>query len=68
MILRHMDMMTEYKGVEAGIREMRKHISWYLKGLPNANRVKNSVNSLTSADAICDLLNSYLLEIEKGII
>ena len=65
MALRHMDMMIDYKGVETGIREMRKHISWYLKGLPNANRIKNAINSFTGIDAIHGLLNSYLVQLEK---
>ena len=67
MALRHMDMMIDYKGVETGIREMRKHISWYLKGLPNANRIKNAINSFTGIDAIHGLLNSYLVQLEKMI-
>src|SRR5699024_8841428 len=36
MILRHIEMLIEYKGERVGIREMRKHISWYTKGLKNS--------------------------------
>lgn len=66
MALRHMDMMVGYKGIEIGLREMRKHISWYLKGLPNANRVKNAVNGSANIADVRELLNSYLFQIEKG--
>ncbi|MCK9218200.1 MAG: tRNA dihydrouridine synthase DusB, partial [Firmicutes bacterium] len=34
MVIRHMNKMIELKGEYNGIKEMRKHIIWYLKGLP----------------------------------
>jgi len=67
MALHHLDMMIQYKGEEVGVREMRKHISWYIKGLPNANRVKNVVNTLKEADQIHKLLEEYLLELEGTV-
>jgi nifR3 family TIM-barrel protein len=67
MALHHLDMMIQYKGEEVGIREMRKHISWYIKGLPNANRVKNIVNTLKDVEEIRKLLKGYLLELERPV-
>lgn len=46
MAVRHTNMMLEYKGEYTGIREMRKHISWYIKGLKNASNVKNMINAI----------------------
>ncbi|NMB32818.1 MAG: tRNA dihydrouridine synthase DusB, partial [Clostridium sp.] len=33
MIIRHMRMLIDLKGEYRGIREMRKHIAWYIKGM-----------------------------------
>ena len=38
MMLRHAQLQMQYKGEYLGIREMRKHVSWYTTGLPNSAR------------------------------
>lgn len=45
-ILKHAKMQLECKGEYIGIREMRKHISWYTKGMPNSARLRNEINSI----------------------
>ncbi|HOV26249.1 MAG TPA: tRNA dihydrouridine synthase DusB [Pseudobacteroides sp.] len=60
MIIRHMEMLVELKGMHIGICEMRKHISWYIKGLRNATYVKEKVFRLTSKDEIIDMLRVYM--------
>ena len=60
MIIRHMEMLVELKGMHIGICEMRKHIAWYIKGLKNATYVKEKVFRLTSKDEIIDLLMQYM--------
>lgn len=40
---RHLEMVVEHKGEYIGVREMRKHIAWYLKGTHNAAAVRNQV-------------------------
>lgn len=46
MILRHLEMLVLYKGEYTAIREMRKHIAWYIKGIPNAANIRNTVNMI----------------------
>ena len=60
MILRHLEMMIEYKGEYAGVREMRKHISWYLKGMKNAARVRDEVNRMEKGDDIKGYMERYM--------
>ena len=48
MILRHARMMIEYKGEYIGIREMRKHVSWYTHGLAGAAKLRDQVNHAES--------------------
>ncbi len=54
MILRHARMLVEHKGEYIGIREMRKHVSWYTKGMKNAVCIRNAVNKVES---LCELEN-----------
>ncbi|MBQ2897359.1 MAG: tRNA dihydrouridine synthase DusB [Clostridia bacterium] len=54
----HMKCIVRHKGEYIGIREARKHISWYIKGLHGAAKAKNAVNSAESAAEIYDILES----------
>ncbi|MDN5316705.1 MAG: tRNA-dihydrouridine synthase [Thermoanaerobacterium sp.] len=58
MILRHFDMMIEYKGEHIGILEMRKHIAWYLKGIRGSSKIKQMVFTMSNYKEIKDLLLS----------
>ena len=44
MVLRHARLQLECKGEYTGVREMRKHVSWYTSGVPNSARLRQSVN------------------------
>lgn len=44
MIHRHRDLMIEEKGEYIALREMRKHVSWYTKGLKNATALRGKIN------------------------
>ena len=46
MLLRHARLQLEYKGEYCGIREMRKHVSWYTKGVANAARLRDQINQV----------------------
>ena len=48
MILRHAQLQLDCKGEYTGIREMRKHVSWYTAGLPNSARLRQNVNMVES--------------------
>lgn len=45
MIMRHAKLQLACKGEYTGVREMRKHISWYTAGIPNSARLRQSVNA-----------------------
>ena len=47
-VLRHAKLQLEYKGEYIGIREMRKHVSWYTAGYPNSARMRQMINSMES--------------------
>lgn len=54
--LRHARMLIEYKGEYIGIREMRKHISWYMKGVKGAAELRGKINTANSYHDMEELL------------
>jgi nifR3 family TIM-barrel protein len=57
-ILRHAALQLETKGKYTGIREMRKHVSWYTAGYPNSARLRQNVNLVESFDELRELVLS----------
>lgn len=58
-ILWQYDMLIEEKGEYTAVREMRKHIGWYLKGLKSAKFVKEEINKLENFNEIVIVLKKY---------
>lgn len=56
MMLRHTRMQVACKGDYTGIREMRKHISWYTTGLPGSAKLRGKINSVESLQEMEELL------------
>ncbi len=59
-ILGHMSMVTELKGEDIGVKEMRKHAAWYLKGMPGSSKVKAEVFKTNTSDGVKKILLEYL--------
>ncbi len=59
-MLRHARLQIEFKGDYSGIREMRKHVAWYTKGLCGAAKLRDAVNQVESYDALVKLLDISL--------
>ena len=60
MAVRHLRMAVDFKGEARAVREMRKPIAWYLKGVPGANRVKRQVQRMTDAGLVAELLQEFV--------
>lgn len=56
MMLRHARMQIDYKGDYTGIREMRKHISWYTAGCPHSAKLRAQINSVESLEELEELI------------
>ena len=66
--VRHLAMMVDDVGPMHAAREMRKHVAWYIKGLPNSARIREQVNHTRSADELAELLRGYLRSLtEQGL-
>lgn len=64
MCLRHYELSIKYGGEKKAVREMRKHASWYLKGLPKSNDIRGVMNTLDESKEVFDLLNNYKEELK----
>ena len=56
MMLRHARLQLKYKGEFIGIREMRKHVAWYTKGLKGAAKLREEINRVESYQELEELL------------
>ncbi len=59
MMLRHLTMLIDLKGEYTGVREMRKHISWYTKGCRNSGHFKDRVFRAASQEEMAALINEF---------
>ncbi|MBR5360464.1 MAG: tRNA-dihydrouridine synthase, partial [Lachnospiraceae bacterium] len=51
-ILEHARLQLQYKGEYIGVREMRKHVSWYSAGMPGGSKLRGLVNSMETMEDI----------------
>jgi|AntRauTorckE6833_2_1112554.scaffolds.fasta_scaffold00555_7 tRNA-dihydrouridine synthase B len=59
MAIKHLKTAVGYYGEKVAVPKMRKHISWYLKGMKNSSYVKDKINKMTNKKEIIDTLNEY---------
>ena len=59
VILEQYDAMLALYGRETGVRLARKHLGWYVKGLPGSAEFRNRANSLDDPDAVVDALRGF---------
>ena len=56
MMLRHARLQLKYKGEFIGIRERRKHVAWYTKGLKGSAKLREEINRVESYQELEELL------------
>lgn len=59
----HLHLLVDDKGAEIGVKEMRKHAAWYIKGLPFAAEMRTDINQETTLEGMESLLRKYLDDI-----
>ena len=60
-VLRHADLQLEYKGEFIGIREMRKHVSWYTTGMAGSARFRNEINQMENMESLKEACKKLFL-------
>jgi tRNA-dihydrouridine synthase B len=59
MCIRHIKLAVHYYGEARAVREMRKHISWYIKGMKNCTDIKSIVNTERTIEGVYKILDNY---------
>ncbi len=67
MCLKHLDYLLKIKNEKVAILEMRSHIAWYLKGIPNNNLIKDEIFKSNTVEEMKKILNNYLKKIKFSI-
>ena len=56
MMIRHLDMLAILKGEGTAVKEFRKFVVWYTKGLHGAARLRQAVNSIETIEEMKEVL------------
>ena len=67
VMLRHLNDMVKLLGEDVGVREMRKHLCWYTKGLPGGAEFRERVNHLVRASVVKQEVVLYFEELEPAV-
>lgn len=59
----HVKMLVKDKGESIGIKEARKHIAWYIKGLPESSKLKGEVFKISDYAKMKKILNDYIIQV-----
>ena len=59
VIVRHLDLLLKYKGDYIGPREMRKHATWYTRGITHGAILRDKFNRAEKREDFIAILNEY---------
>lgn len=62
VIKEHYKTLIELKGEGVAVKEMRKHVSYYIKGIPDATKVRAKINTLDNYEESIDCLTRTILK------
>lgn len=60
-VIKHAEMLIDFKGEYIGVREMRRHLAFYTKGMPQASAMRAEINTVMNINDIEFLVNKYFL-------
>ena len=55
-ILKHIELEVQIKGEKVGIPELRKHLACYVKSLPNASKIRQTINQINTKKELVQAL------------
>lgn len=61
----HMRELCRDKGEQKGMLEARKHIAWYIRGIPGAAEMRRRINTATSLEQMLDIARTASLGFDK---
>ncbi len=67
-IERHTELCIEQKGEGVAVKEMRKHIGWYLKGFRNVTELRRQVNGAKTRTQLFKILKDYRTQGDGAVV
>lgn len=62
VLLRHMHMLAQLKGEAVAVREMRRHVICYVRGMRDAARLRTRINAIETMRILEEALTTFMLE------
>ena len=59
VIKEHFELLLQEKGEYTATREIRKHISWYVKGMKNATQIRDEINKIETAEEFYTHMDNF---------
>ena len=63
----HIELDIKYKGEGVALNEMRKHISWYTKNMPDSSSFRNEINHIITKEELLKEINEYFTNTKNEI-
>ena len=60
MLIRHFQMLCEDKGDDIGVKEIRKFVPWYTKGMRGAPALRRELNQVMDAETMLEKISSFM--------
>lgn len=67
MLRKHYLLLVEYKNEVLANREIRTHAGWYIKGLPQASKWRNLINTTRTTKEFLQILDAYETALAKAL-
>lgn len=62
--LKHLDSLQELYGEQTAVCEMRKHLSWYVKGLAGAARFRSDINTIVGMEPLRKAVEAFFTRMD----
>ena len=59
VIKEHIELEVKEKGEDTGIKEMRKHLAYYVKNTKHASKIRDKINKIAKKEELIDCLSEY---------
>ena len=61
MLILHLEMLCEDKGEDIAVKEIRKFVGWYTKGMRGAPALRREINQITDAGKMIEAFRSMII-------
>ena len=61
--LRHLELLLHFKGDYIGAREARRHMAYYMKGLPDSAAARDALNHAEDGETVRGLVDEFFIRV-----